>query len=43
VLAAASWNQAAGHRRHPFCACFRIQFELNILNFLTVNRATHCL
>ena len=39
VLAAASWDQAAGHRRDPFFACFRIQFELNIINILTVNRA----
>ena len=39
VLAAASWDQAVSHRRHPCCACFRIQFELSILNILTVNRA----
>jgi hypothetical protein len=39
VLAAASWDQAAGHRRDPFFVCFQIQFELNIFNILTVNQA----
>jgi hypothetical protein len=45
VLAAASWDQAADHRRDPFFACFRIQFELNIFNILTVSAqpSTHCL
>jgi hypothetical protein len=28
VLMAAGWDRAAGHHQHPFCATFRIRFEL---------------
>jgi hypothetical protein len=40
---AAGCDQAVGHCRHPFCACFRIGSELNILSILNVKRASYCL